>query len=115
MRTVPAPTRTPSACARRWWKSSRSASALIGAVRPASVAFPSADATMLTATNGRPAGARPPKSRPEAASSTLTVALSGKSRRSSTAAQASDLGGSAGEDDAGAGCPDQEDEEPDEP
>src|SRR5437763_17169287 len=114
MRTVPAPTRTPSACARRWWNSSRSASALIGAVRPASVALPSAVATMLTAKKGRPAGARSPKSRPDAAWSTVTVTLSGKSRRSSTAAQARSLGGSAGQDGAGAGREDEESEEPDE-
>src|SRR5258705_10019132 len=84
MRTVPAPTRIPSVSARSWWNSSRSVSSLIGAVRPSSVALPSAELTMFTARNGLPAGARPAKSSPLAACSTVTCGRSGNSRRSST-------------------------------
>src|SRR3954470_20336617 len=79
----------PSACVRRWWKSSRSTGALIGAVRPASVALPSAELTMFTAMYGRCCGARSPQPRPLAASSTVETAVSGNSRRSSTAARLS--------------------------
>src|SRR4051794_40147544 len=114
MRTVPAPTRMPSACVRRWWKSSRSVAALIGAVRPASVALPSAEETMLTAMYGRSAGARSPKPSPLAAWSTETVAGSGNRCRSSTAARvllAAEQGGLEPAREVDARCADEDQEE----
>src|SRR3954454_6378215 len=118
MRTVPAPTRMPSAWVRRWWKSSRSTGALIGAVLPSSVALPSAELTMFTAMYGRSAGARSLKPSPLAASSTVRTALSGNSRRSSTAARLpSEQNGfcAASDADAREQDVDEEDGEPGEP
>src|SRR4051794_21377950 len=108
----------PSACVRSWWKSSRSTGALIGAVRPSRVAFPSAELTMFTAMYGRSSGARSLKPRPLAASSTVTNAWSGYSRRSSTAARLPRQQRGfrpPGHVDARREHVDQEDREPDQP